>query len=101
MTREEDRKDYREAFERAGLISVLDTPETQPREIGFLLNTQERRVLKRLVQAWSEFIKLDSYHPKDTTEFEQAIHRAQDLVLARPAREWLVSNEIRLDEIEP
>ena len=44
---------------------------------------EELRVLDLLGQAWNEFVALPEEHSADRVEFMQAIHAAQNVVLAR------------------
>jgi hypothetical protein len=43
----------------------------------------EQRVVAVLGQAWNMFLELPDLHPSDRQEFMQAIHQAQNIVLAR------------------
>ncbi|MBC8273391.1 MAG: hypothetical protein H8E40_00260 [Chloroflexi bacterium] len=50
-----------------------------------MLNDQEKRVLELLADAYNLFLELEERHPCDAQEFMQAIHVAQNIVLARAA----------------
>jgi hypothetical protein len=47
--------------------------------------TDEDKVLDHLVMAWNAFLTLEARHPDDDQEFRQAIHAAQNIVMARAA----------------
>jgi len=47
---------------------------------------QEEKVLKLLVECWNEFIKLDSQHPDEMRDFCNGVHRCQDIIGMRFAR---------------
>jgi hypothetical protein len=53
------------------------------------LSEKERAVVERLGEAFNEFRELNEEapagHPDDLGEFKDAVHRAQNIVLARPA----------------
>lgn len=53
------------------------------------LTEQEAKVATMLGAVWDEYLKLPIEHPLDQGEFCMAIHRAQDMVLARPGRRAL------------
>lgn len=55
-------------------------------EQNSILSEQELLVINKLVEAWDEFIKLETLHPDEQTDFRKAIHEAQRNVMARPAR---------------
>lgn len=50
-----------------------------------LLTEDEQKVLEALAEAWRLFLALPTQHKWDQVEFMHAIHRAQHIVLARPA----------------
>jgi hypothetical protein len=50
-----------------------------------ILTAEEEHVLLLLKQAWDEFALLKVVHPADFLEFMQAIHQAQNIIMARPA----------------
>jgi len=50
------------------------------------MNKKELKVLNKLVGAWASFLKLVPLHDDETEEFRKAIHAAQYIVMARPAR---------------
>ncbi len=52
------------------------------------LTQQEQDVLAHLVEAWNAFTNLPIQHGDDLTEFRHCIHRLQEKVLARPARNY-------------
>ncbi len=49
------------------------------------MTEQEIIILNKLAEAWNEFLKLDKFHPSDNSEFSEAIHKAQLIVMARKA----------------
>lgn len=51
------------------------------------LSKEEQEVADKLGEAATLQAALPSIHPSDTPEFVQAIHAAQNIVLARPATE--------------
>lgn len=48
------------------------------------ITEEEKKVLDKLSEAWSLFLKLPRQHPQEIAEMLTAIHHAQDLVLIRP-----------------
>jgi len=50
------------------------------------MTDDEVLVVHLLADAWNAFCDLPEEHPSDADEFCRAIHAAQDIVLARPAR---------------
>ena len=52
-----------------------------------LLTRAERSVFNMLGEAYNLFKQLERLHTADETEFAEAIHRAQNIVLSRPAME--------------
>jgi len=50
-----------------------------------LLSAEEMRVVVLLARVWDAFMKLPLEHPDHQTEFRMAIHRAQYIILSRPA----------------
>lgn len=55
------------------------------------LTDDERAIAILLGKAWDAFLRLPVEHGDDLTEFRHAIHRAQDMVLARPGRRQINS----------
>lgn len=53
------------------------------------LTLLERRIAQMLGDAWTLYGKLPEVHRSDSAEFTQAIHAAQNIILARPATEWM------------
>lgn len=53
------------------------------------LTDQEAKVANMLADAWNEYLKLPIEHPMEQGEFCMAIHRVQDMVLARCGRRAL------------
>lgn len=53
------------------------------------LTEQEAKVATMLGDAWDEYLKLPTEHSLEQHEFCMAIHRVQDMVLARPGRRAL------------
>lgn len=53
------------------------------------LTDQEAKVAQMLGDAWNEYLKLPKDHPMEQGEFCNAIHRCQDIVLARCGRRAL------------
>lgn len=53
------------------------------------LTEQEAKVATMLGDAWDEYLKLPIEHSLEQHEFCIAIHRVQDMVLARPGRRAL------------
>jgi hypothetical protein len=49
------------------------------------MTPEEQRVLDHLAQAWNAYLALPVVHTDDMAEFRQAIHAAQNIVLARPS----------------
>lgn len=66
-----------------------------------ILTKQENLVLENLADAYINFAQLDTLHPADRREFEDAVHRAQNIVMSRPAMRAFIAgnkyNEIGLD----
>lgn len=52
-----------------------------------MMTPPEREVVEALGEAWNKFLELDEIHPMDKGEFASAVHRAQNIVMARAARE--------------
>jgi len=50
------------------------------------LTKQEKRILIHLTNAWNEFIKLDTQHPSELTDFADGLHKCQYLIGMRIAR---------------
>lgn len=48
---------------------------------------QEEKVLKLLAECWNEFLKLDTQHPDEMRDYCNGIHRCQDIIGLRFARE--------------
>ena len=55
------------------------------------LTDDERAIAILLGKAWDAFLRLPVEHGDDLAEFRHAIHRAQDMVLARPGRRQINS----------
>ncbi len=53
------------------------------------LTDQEARVARMLGDAWNEYLRLPREHSMEQAEFCAAIHRCQDMVLARCGRRAL------------
>lgn len=51
-----------------------------------LLSADEIAVMDGLVEAWNAWVKLESLHSDETTEFRRAIHAAQHIIMARPVQ---------------
>lgn len=51
------------------------------------LTTSERAIVDLLGECFNRHQKLEEIHRSDCAEFAAAIHRAQNIVLARPATE--------------
>lgn len=68
-----------------------------------MLTKQEQEVINKLAEAWNAFIELPVEHDDDLTEFRQGIHRLQEKILARPARNFLNEKppEIKGMEVRP
>ena len=49
------------------------------------LTKRELRCINQLAKAWNIYSKLDALHASDADEFAQAIHVAQNIVMARIA----------------
>ncbi|KKN49200.1 hypothetical protein LCGC14_0645410 [marine sediment metagenome] len=49
------------------------------------LTVHEQHVLLLLAFVWNEFLSLPSAHVMEKQEFMDAIHRAQHIIMARPA----------------
>jgi hypothetical protein len=49
------------------------------------LLSEETKVLNSLADAWNLFIAMPELHQSDRQEFMQAIHAAQNIIMARPA----------------
>lgn len=49
------------------------------------LTGQEIKILNILADVWAEYNKLEEYHSSAKSEFTDAIHRAEDLVMYRLA----------------
>jgi hypothetical protein len=50
------------------------------------LDSDEKAVLDHLADAWNSFVKLQSVHPEEQSDFRFSIHAAQAIVMARPAQ---------------
>lgn len=57
------------------------------------LSDQEQKVMDCLVASWNAFVALPIQHGDDTTEFRHGIHRLQEKILARPARQKMNDRE--------
>lgn len=51
-----------------------------------MLDIIESTVLDMLADVWDEYLRLPELHPQDKVEFMQAIHAAQNIVMARPVQ---------------
>jgi len=51
-----------------------------------MITPAEKEIIDLLVLAWNKFIRLDEQHPCDKSEFMDAIHKAQQLIMIRDAR---------------
>lgn len=49
-----------------------------------LLTKQEQEIFEELGKCFAKFTELPVYHPADKTEFMQAIHVCQNIILSRP-----------------
>lgn len=67
-----------ESTEEVGAVSM--SPSTS------LLSATEDSVVSKLAEAWNEFVRLESVHPDESTEFRRAIHAAQHIIMARPVQ---------------
>ena len=61
------------------------------------LTERERYVLAMLAYTWNEFLSLPSVHVMEKQEFIDAIHRAQCIIMARPAADTLRDNPLMID----
>lgn len=59
-----------------------------------LFNKKEIAVVKALVEAWNLFNELEPANEWDRIEFMNAIHAAQNIVLARPGVRAFNENEM-------
>jgi hypothetical protein len=50
-----------------------------------LLELAELKVVDALAEAWNAFLALPTEHGDEQLEFRLAIHRAQHIILSRPA----------------
>jgi hypothetical protein len=69
----------------------------KPKREGEVLTPQERAVIDLLGEAFNAFVALPREHPSELREFEQAIHVAQTLVMARPtarAEGWVKRSDV-------
>ena len=60
------------------------------------LTPAERSALRKLIEAWNEFVSLPVEHPDATGEFRQGIHLLQCQILARPTLRSLAEEEGQL-----
>ncbi len=51
-----------------------------------LLTKEEQETVELLADAWNKFVKLESLHPDETTEFRTGIHEVQKIIMARPVQ---------------
>lgn len=51
-----------------------------------LLCKKELDVIDSLVKAWNAYIQLEVLHPDANKEFQDAIHKANLIVMARPVQ---------------
>ena len=50
------------------------------------MTKREKKIAKLLGWAWNEFVELEVMNDDDLREFRNAIHAAQNIVLARKAK---------------
>jgi hypothetical protein len=50
------------------------------------MSRRERKIMRLLVSAWSEYLKLKKFHPDEVQEFKFSLHRLQDLIAYRVAK---------------
>lgn len=50
------------------------------------ITQQEAAIAQRLGDIWGEYLALPPEHPTEAREFCDAIHRCQDMILARVGR---------------
>ena len=62
-----------------------------------LLDDNERAVVHHLAEAWNHYVKLESVHDDNDTEFRLAIHRANHIVMARPVQREFDNEEKQLE----
>ncbi len=60
---------------------------------GLSVTEQEAKVASMLGAAWNAFLELPIEHPSDRTEFCQALHQAQNIVLSRSGRRELIARD--------
>lgn len=53
------------------------------------LDPKEQAAIIALADAWNAFLKLETLHPDETSDFRFAIHAAQTIVMARPVQREL------------
>jgi hypothetical protein len=46
----------------------------------------EIRLNDKTVEVWNDFLKLESHHPDEQTEFRHALHQLQSIIACRIAR---------------
>jgi len=61
---------------------------------------QEATIARLLGEVWNAYLALSVEHPMEQTEFCAAIHRCQDIVLARSGRRALRDKEAAHGAIE-
>ncbi len=54
-----------------------------------LLSVEELKIINALGDVWNSFVELAVVHSSDTSEFRQAIHKAQRIVMTRPVTRQL------------
>lgn len=57
------------------------------------LDQKETETLNFLALAWNSFLSLKSEHPDEIDDFRRAIHSAQRIILSRPTRRKMKSEE--------
>jgi hypothetical protein len=67
---------------------MITTGDTLKKNIEHL-TSEESEVLEYLTDAWNSYIRLPVQHHSDKKEFQEAIHRAQQLIALRIARKVL------------
>lgn len=50
------------------------------------ITQQEAAIAQRLGDLWTEYLQMPVEHPTESREFCDAIHRCQDMILARAGR---------------
>lgn len=52
------------------------------------MNNIELQVMNHLVEAYNNFLKLDSQHPNELSDFVEGIHKCQYVLAMRVARKY-------------